>query len=431
MISSIYSYYMSQYGHKEYSKYDTHSKTQLKTTFSKVLKINSQTPAYKIDVSDDALKYAIDLKENARELSHIADELSDDENNSMIYKRSASSDAPECIEAQYIGSNSADEPASFQVSVSQLASNQINTGNFLQPNAKVIPAGDYSFDLRVNDLTYEFEFGVDDSETANDIQSKISRLINRSDIGLKSQILTDGDGNTAISIQSDATGITGIKPTIFNIRANTDSDALNDNTQLVSVLGLDRVTQYPSNAVFTVNGAEHTATTNDVTLDRTFALSFFNTTGSEPVTISLNTDTDAIADSIHELISGYNNLVSVTANDKNNQFEGNLKLKKEFAGIAKTYHHLLNENGLNITDNGTISIDRAGLISAANDGTLGDIFSSLNTFKQAIQKKAEDISLDPMNYVNNKIIAYKNPLRTTNDPYNLSAYTGMMFDGYL
>ena len=42
MISSIYSYYMSQYGHKEYSKYDTHSKTQLKNTFSKVLKINYQ-----------------------------------------------------------------------------------------------------------------------------------------------------------------------------------------------------------------------------------------------------------------------------------------------------------------------------------------------------------------------------------------------------
>lgn len=430
MISSIYSYYMSQYGHKEYSKYDTHSKTQLKNTFNKVLKINSHTPSYKIDVSDEALKYAIDLKENARELSHIADELSDDENNSMIYKRSASSDAPELIEAMYIGNNSADDPVSFQISVSQLASNQINTGNFLQPNAKMFPAGDYSFDLRVNDLTYEFEFRVDDSETVHDIQNKISRLINRSNIGLSSQILTDSLGNTAVSIASDATGITGIKPTIFNIKT-TPSDTADNNNELVLTLGLDRVTQYPSNAVFTVNGTEQTSTTNDVTIDRTFALSFLNTTGTQPVTISLNADTDAIADSIHELISGYNNLVSVTADDKNNRFEGNLKLKKEFAGIAKSYHHLLNDNGFNITDNGTIDIDRAAIISAADSGTLGEIFSSLNTFKQAIQKKAEDISLDPMNYVNNKIIAYKNPLRTTNDPYNLSAYTGMMFDGYL
>ena len=33
-----------------------------------VMKINSQTPAYKLDTSEDAQKYAIDLKENAREL---------------------------------------------------------------------------------------------------------------------------------------------------------------------------------------------------------------------------------------------------------------------------------------------------------------------------------------------------------------------------
>lgn len=114
-----------------------------------------------------------------------------------------------------------------------------------------------------------------------------------------------------------------------------------------------------------------------------------------------------------------------------NILKGNEKLKKDFAGIAKSYNHLLNENGVSVTDNGTIAVDRDAIISAADNGTLGDIFSGLNAFKQAVQKKAEDISLNPMDYVNNKIIAYKNPLRPTNDPYNLSAYTGMIFDGYL
>lgn len=35
-----------------------------------------------------------------------------------------------------------------------------------------------------------------------------------------------------------------------------------------------------------------------------------------------------------------------------------------------------------------------------------------------------------MNYVNNKIVAYKNPKYAFNDPYNLSAYSGMMFNDY-
>ena len=59
------------------------------------------------------------------------------------------------------------------------------------------------------------------------------------------------------------------------------------------------------------------------------------------------------------------------------------------------------------------------------------VFESLNSFKDSIKTKAENIALNPMDYVNNKIIAYKNPTRTYNDPYNLSAYTGMMFNGYI
>ena len=431
MINSVYNYYAAQYGHREYSKYDTHSKAQLKSTFGRLQKINSQTPSYKIDFSDAALKYAIDLKENARELSQIADELSDESTDSITYKRSATSSSPQVIDAEYIGDSCVQDYEPLEVTVSQLACPQTNTGNFLQPNSKPFAAGEYSFDLQVQDLTYQFEFGINATDTVTDTQQKIARLINQADIGLNAQLLTDGLGNSAISITSDATGIKGISPTIFHIQSQNSSDASDSNTELVSTLGLDRVTQYPANAVYSVNGTTATSVSNEVTIDNNYVLTFFDTTGKAPVTISMNTDTDAIADSIGELIGGYNNLISVTANDANEHFEGNEKLKKDFAGIAKSYNHLLNENGLSVTDNGTIAVDRDAIISAADNGTLVDIFSGLNAFKQAVQKKAEDISLNPMDYVNNKIIAYKNPLRPTNDPYNLSAYTGMIFDGYL
>lgn len=431
MINSVYNYYAAQYGHREYSKYDTHSKAQLKSTFGRLQKINSQTPSYKIDFSDAALKYAIDLKENARELSQIADELSDESTDSITYKRSATSSSPQVIDAEYIGDSCVQDYEPLEVTVSQLACPQTNTGNFLQPNSKPFAAGEYSFDLQMQDLTYQFEFGINATDTVTDTQQKIARLINQADIGLNAQLLTDGLGNSAISITSDATGIRGISPTIFHIQSQNSSDASDSNTELVSTLGLDRVTQYPANAVYSVNGTTATSVSNEVTIDNNYVLTFFDTTGKAPVTISMNTDTDAIADSIGELIGGYNNLISVTANDANEHFEGNEKLKKDFAGIAKSYNHLLNENGLSVTDNGTIAVDRDAIISAADNATLGDIFSGLNAFKQAVQKKAEDISLNPMDYVNNKIIAYKNPLRPTNDPYNLSAYTGMIFDGYL
>ena len=166
MISSVYSYYLSQYGHRMNSKYDTHTRSQLKNTYSKVVKINSQTPVYKLDLSSAAQKYAIDLKENARALENITQDLSDSSSGEMTFKKSAVSSNSDAVSAQYIGDSSlASDDESFDINVKQLAASQINTGNYLHPRSRLVKAGDYSFDLSINNVTYEFQFSVESSET--------------------------------------------------------------------------------------------------------------------------------------------------------------------------------------------------------------------------------------------------------------------------
>ena len=236
MISSVYSYYLSQYGNKSNSKYDSHTRTQLKNTYSKVVKINSQTPVYKLDLSTAAQKYAIDLKEHARALENITEDLSDGADGTMTFKKSAVSSNASAVNASYItdfGAASDDE--SFDINVKQLACSQLNTGNYLQPRSKHIKPGEYSFDLSINDVIYEFQFKVDNSETTNNIQNKIARLINRSNIGLTANIKEDSLGNTAINIESESTGINGTTPVIFSIKSD---DA--NNQPLIDTLGLDR-----------------------------------------------------------------------------------------------------------------------------------------------------------------------------------------------
>ena len=103
------------------------------------------------------------------------------------------------------------------IEVHQLATSQINTGHYLQPNSRTVKPGDYSFDLNINNLTYEFQFNVDEEESNSDIQNKLARLINRSNIGLNASVSEDSLGNTALNIESDMTGVSVIKPTIFNI----------------------------------------------------------------------------------------------------------------------------------------------------------------------------------------------------------------------
>lgn len=426
MISSVYSYYLSQYGNKSNSKYDSHTRTQLKNTYSKVVKINSQTPVYKLDLSTAAQKYAIDLKEHARALENITEDLSDGADGTMTFKKSAVSSNASAVNASYItdfGAASDDE--SFDINVKQLACSQLNTGNYLQPRSKHIKPGEYSFDLSINDVIYEFQFKVDNSETTNNIQNKIARLINRSNIGLTANIKEDSLGNTAINIESESTGINGTTPVIFSIKSD---DA--NNQLLIDTLGLDRVTQYPSNAIFDVDGDERSSMSNSITINKAYDVKLSKVT-EEPVTISLKADADSIVESLNELVAGYNNLISVTNDENNNYFQGTEKLQNEIASIARSYKKQLADSGLSLNKDGTISADKEVIINADNKDALSHIYESLNSFKNSIKEKAEDIALNPMDYVNNKIIAYKNPLRSFPDPYNLSAYTGMMFNGYI
>lgn len=426
MISSVYSYYLSQYGNKSNSKYDSHTRTQLKNTYSKVVKINSQTPVYKLDLSTAAQKYAIDLKEHARALENITEDLSDGADGTMTFKKSAVSSNASAVNASYItdfGAASDDE--SFDINVKQLACSQLNTGNYLQPRSKHIKPGEYSFDLSINDVIYEFQFKVDNSETTNNIQNKIARLINRSNIGLTANIKEDSLGNTAINIESESTGINGTTPVIFSIKSD---DA--NNQLLIDTLGLDRVTQYPSNAIFDVDGDERSSMSNSITINKAYDVKLSKVT-EEPVTISLKADADSIVESLNELVAGYNNLISVTNDENNNHFQGTEKLQNEIASIARSYKKQLADSGLSLNKDGTISADKEVIINADNKDALSHIYESLNSFKNSIKEKAEDIALNPMDYVNNKIIAYKNPLRSFPDPYNLSAYTGMMFNGYI
>lgn len=134
---------------------------------------------------------------------------------------------------------------------------------------------------------------------------------------------------------------------------------------LINTLGLNRVSQYPKNAEFSINGVEHTSTSNDISINKKFELSFNKTTDGQPVTISLQTDKDSITDSINELVTGYNHLLSVSNNSNNDKFAGNAKLRKEFINLAKTYSSQLNLTGLNVNEDGHIDINKVTITNAA------------------------------------------------------------------
>ena len=58
-IDNAYAYYISTYAQKTVSRYDSHKKSELRKVYNKIVKINKDSPLYKIPNLTDAKKYAI------------------------------------------------------------------------------------------------------------------------------------------------------------------------------------------------------------------------------------------------------------------------------------------------------------------------------------------------------------------------------------
>ena len=75
---------------------------------------------------------------------------------------------------------------------------QINTGNFLPKDNLGLLPNDYSFELKTTSAAYEFQFHISHNDTNQSIMTRLSNLINNSDIGVSSTVLTDDNDRCAL-----------------------------------------------------------------------------------------------------------------------------------------------------------------------------------------------------------------------------------------
>lgn len=100
------------------------------------------------------------------------------------------------------------------------------------------------------------------------------------------------------------------------------------------------------------------------------------------------------------------------------------------SGTAFAYQKSLENIGLMVSDNGEISIDDDILSETVSSENYEERLSVLNDFKNLLNMKANNASLDPMRYVDKVLVTYKNPGKTFVTPYITSIYSGMMMDEY-
>lgn len=426
IISGAYNYYLSTYGHNATSRYDTHKKSELRSVCNNILKINKESPLYKIKNNKQIPTFLIDIKENARQVKNVISSLSDHGEGleNAFQKKVAVSSDEDIVSATYIGgTNDKDSSANFDIEVLQLAAPQSNLGNFLDSRSLDFEPGDYSFDLATITNSYEFQYTVNPDDTNLSIQEKLSRLFNNSGVGLTAEVLTDEKGRSALKLTSKQTGLSESETALFEITPKASVVSI----EAMETLGINHITSPAQNSSFLFNGAKHTTYSNTFTINNTFELTL-NGISQEgvPSQIGFKTSVDAVADNLQNLVDAYNGFIE-TGERYSNGLQGN-RLLHDLKNVSYSCKNDLESIGMIVSDNGSISIDKDLLADIIDDKDMENVFSVLDSFKNSLSAKANNVSIDPIQYVDKIIVTYKKPGSNFPSPYHSSLYSGMMMD---
>lgn len=425
MINSVYNYYLDMYHGKKYSGRTTSNKPQdLKRLCVSIANNNQNSFLYKINISDTSCKYAIDLKECGLSLKALTSELSTDNPAYVMQKYKAFSDNEDIVTAQFLGNSSTDQnntsTSDISVRVEQLATTQINTGYVLKDEELDFASGKHNFTIDIGSSSYNLQFTVRENDRNQNVLNRVANLINRNPIGIMASVVHNSEGS-ALRLESNSTGVVGTTPYIFTINFDDDTDAY--------ALGIDYVSQYPANSSYYINGEHFTATNNSVSYNNMYALNF-NKTCELSVNISTSYDSDSILTNIHSLVNNFNNSMTL-AKGSGDYVSSSSLLEKNLKEIAKTSINSLTEYGFEFDDNNVVALDDDKLKSYLDSDICNDILNTVNLFKDKLAKSADDLIIDPLNFMNKTLISYNNPSKPYFCTYATSLYAGMLFNYYL
>nr|MCR4704978.1 hypothetical protein [Lachnospiraceae bacterium] len=428
-LSTVYNHYLTTYANDTVSRYDTHKKSELRSIYNSIVKMNKESPLYLLNQSNETKAYAVRLKEGARELHNTIASLSSEEEIGLLNRKDGYSSDENIATAEYIGSETdKDKIPAYSLEVRALASPQENLGTFLANEPTGMQPGTYSFDIHVHNLNYEFQYTIGAQDTNKDIQEKLARLVNGAKIGIEAEVRTSEDGeSTALMLRSLSTGNSDRAGGSFTVSDDNTSQARGS----VAYFGIGDVARPARDAEVIVNDEPQYLPTNKFKLDNTYEIELRGVLSpdGESTTIHVKNDTESMRKNLQALADGYNSFIdSVTGNGESDTKSA--FLLREMRGLIGTYGDALGLSGMEFDKEGKLTFN-ANVVDEFDfdDKKVDAAFRGIQNFGTSLLRKTSQISLNPMEYVDKKIVAYKNPTHENfATPYITSEYSGMMFN---
>ena len=132
---------------------------------------------------------------------------------------------------------------------------------------------------------------------------------------------------------------------------------------------------------------------------------------------------------LNNLVDGYNSFIRAAAEYLDlNPRSGHLL--NEMSRTSRYYQADLEKLGLSFEPGGQLSLNEDTLKSSLQGDEGRGQFSTIKDFTNSVLRKTNQVSLNPIEYVNKTIVAYKNPGHNFPVPYMTSNYSGLLFNSY-
>ena len=424
---NVYNYYLQDYVSRS-PRYSTHKRRELRDIYKNIMKMSASEPLYKIDLSESKQACALSIKESALALKDVNHRLQD---TPMLHNAGVHSSSPDTVQASLLHRmelSEFPEHTKYNVEVSNLASGQKNVGHLLPSDKAPLPEGSYSFTVSFEQEQYSFRFNVAADSSAFDLQSKLSDFINKTGIGLQAEVgYHKESGVSRMELTARQTGIYGKSSFTLTDTGKPEGAEMG----LVEVFGLDREAAPAQNARYSINGVSYESPENTVTYEDTLSLTFRSATDT-PVTVRPIPDRAAVYDALEEFTVSYNRLIQAGRNTVQEN-KSSAYLLQGFSHLVASHYSSLSSIGITADEEGYLTLDPEKVNQAAVSGDAELVLRSDSSFLKALDSRLESVILNPMRYVDKKLVAYPDPsapISERTSPYTTSIYSGMLFNNY-
>jgi len=270
------------------------------------------------------------------------------------------------------------------ISVSQLATNQQNTGDALNTRAlNSADIGQNDFTIERGGNTYNFSINISETSSNRTLQQMMADEINSQTSGVVANVyVNEATEQTTLEL----TALTSGSDNAFTI---ADVPGYGN---AVAATGIDSISVYAQDAVYTVNDEVYTSPTNTINVGD-FNVSLQSVT-YEPVEISTAWDVTGIAGTIQEMV-GYSNDIRQYAMDLSAQDSNADALRRRVDDIYFDNEPALQDIGITRDTNGSLQVDEAQLQYAIESGTAEAFLSDQTGYTGQMARLGDMLTNDP------------------------------------